>query len=157
MQPALGWDIAIMWSTISPLGTIYLFCNTLWHIICTLNTSQLKATMKLKIFYLSFNLISSFFLYILHSSFLAPPVIDQLLGVSCAAESSMRQQWEDLRQWLCPGKGETFKYHFHFSKPKKLLDICKHDSFVWAKVMLFKTTQRQFMLHYFERKLFEAS
>ena len=145
MQPALGWDIAIMWSTFSPLGTIYLFCNTLWHIICTLNTSQLKATMKLKIFYLSFNLISSFFLYILHSSFLAPPVIDQLLGVSCAAESSMRQQWEDLRQWLCPGKGETFKYHFHFSKPKKLLDICKHDSFVWAKVMLFKTTQRQFL------------
>ena len=145
MQPALGWDIAIMWSTFSPLGTIYLFCNTLWHIFCTLNTSQLKATMKLKnlLAVIQSNLL--FCLYILHSSFLAPPVIDQLLGVSCAAESSMRQQWEDLRQWLCPGKGETFKYHFHFSKPKKLLDICKHDSFVWAKVMLFKTTQRQFL------------
>ena len=100
------------------------FCNTLWHIFCTLNTSQLKATMKLKnlLAVIQSNLL--FCLYILHSSFLAPPVIDQLLGVSCAAESSMRQQWEDLRQWLCPGKGETFKYHFHFSKPIKLLDIC---------------------------------
>ena len=121
------------------------FCNTLWHIFCTLNTSQLKATMKLKnlLAVIQSNLL--FCLYILHSSFLAPPVIDQLLGVSPAAESSMRQQWEDLRQWLCPGKGETFKYHFHFSKPKKLLYICKHISFVWAKVMLFKTTQRQFL------------
>ena len=44
-------------------------CNTRWHIFCTLNTSWLRATMKLKNLLPVIQSNLPFFLYILHSSF----------------------------------------------------------------------------------------